>query len=362
MASGDLTRKMTRRHEHDIVHPASRSFPSMTLGTRLHELRVRLRSRRRIARLGQRFRLPLPEIRFSRMPTPFDADCAFERVSGRYIVTFIGSRIDYISGYNKIPAALYWFSLCPPAITAIRVNLSDGEVPSAARFSFSTNLSDVVPLPDRDFFSTRGFEDIRNFATANGVDWSRRSDRVRWRGQTNGPGGIDYSGSDALWDQSLLPRLRMVLILRNAEATDVAFAGSYRRELATKLRSDGLIAARIPETDWINDKFALDIDGATNTWTNFLVRMHLGCCVIKVDSQYGYRQWYYDRIRPWEHFVPVRSDMSDLVEKIEWARSHDQEARAIAANGRAFARSMTFESETDYAIAAICAANGVSTI
>ena len=91
-----------------------------------------------------------------------------------------------------------------------------------------------------------------------------------------------------------------------------------------------------------------------------LVRMHLGCCVIKVDSQEGYRQWYYDRIRPWEHFVPVKSDMSDLIEKIEWARSHDAEAQAIAANGRAFARSMTFESETDHAIAAICATQGVS--
>ena len=29
--------------------------------------------------------------------------------------------------------------------------------------------------------------------------------------------------------------------------------------------------------------------------------------------------------------MPVRSDMSDLIEKIEWARSHDAEAQAIAA-------------------------------
>jgi hypothetical protein len=332
----------------------------MTPLTWLRELRAGLRLRRRIARRARKFRLPIPEIRFSRTPTPFDFDCAFERVSGRYTVTFIGSQIEFIAGYNLVPAALYWFSLCPATITAIRVNLSDGEAPSLARFAFSTNLPDVVPLPDRDFFATRAFESVRALATANGVEWSRRSDRLRWRGWTNGSGRKDYSSPQAQWDQSIMPRIRMALILKDAEAADAAFTGSFNAELAARLRRDGLLKAEIPQNDWINDKFALDIDGTTNTWSNFLVRLHLGCCVIKVDSQEGYRQWYYDRIRPWEHFVPVRSDMSDLVEKIDWARSHDAEARAIAENGRAFARSMTFESETDHAIAAICATQGVT--
>jgi len=240
------------------------------------------------------------------------------------------------------------------------MNLSDGDALSRAAFAYSANSPDVVPLPDKDFFNTRGFANIRTFVDAHDISWSRRRSLLRWRGQTNGMGGTDYSGAGALWDQSLLPRLRMVLILRNHQATDIAFAGSYKPEFAERLRRDGLIAARIPEKDWINDKLALDIDGTTNTWSNMLVRMHLGCCVIKVDSQEGYRQWYYDRIHPWEHFVPVKSDMSDLIEKIEWAHSHDAEAHAIAQNGRAFARSMTFESETDHAIAAICANQGVS--
>lgn len=332
----------------------------MTPARWVRQLRAKLRVKRRIARRARKFRLPTPEIRFSSAPTPFDFDCAFERVSGHYTVTFIGSQVEFIAGYNLVPAALYWFSLCPPAVTAIRVNLSDGEAPSAAPFSFSTNLPDIVPLPDRDFFASRGFEDIRNFATANGVEWSRRSDQVRWRGWTNGRGHNDYSSPQARWDQGIMPRIRMAIIMRDAQAADVAFTGSFNAELAARLSRDGLLKAKILEKAWINDKLALDIDGTTNTWSNLLVRMHLGCCVIKVDSQEGYRQWYYDRIRPWEHFVPVKSDMSDLIEKIEWARSHDAEAQAIAANGRAFARSMTFESETDHAIAAICATQGVS--
>jgi hypothetical protein len=326
----------------------------------LREIRARVRLRRQILSHTQDVGLPYPQIKFSRIATPFGYDCHFNRSSGRYVVTLLGDRTTFISRLDRVAAPLYWFSRCPPSISSMLMNLSDGDAPSRAPFSYSVNSPDVVPLPDKDFFNTRGFENIRSFVRTHDVEWSQRSNRVRWRGCTNGAGGHDYSKAGACWDQSLLPRIRMVLILRGADATDVAFVGSYTRGLAAKLSHDGLMATKIPEKDWINDKLALDIDGTTNTWSNMLVRMHLGCCIIKVDSQEGFRQWYYDRIRPWEHFVPVKSDMSDLIEKIEWARSHDAEAQAIAANGRAFARSMTFESETDHAIAAICATQGVS--
>ena len=44
--------------------------------------------------------------------------------------------------------------------------------------------------------------------------------------------------------------------------------------------------------------------------------------------------------------MPVAANMSDMAEKIEWVRAHDTEAKAIAARGQAFARTLTFESQT----------------
>ena len=43
---------------------------------------------------------------------------------------------------------------------------------------------------------------------------------------------------------------------------------------------------------------------------------------------------------PWEHYVPIKADLSDLREKFEWAESHPIEARQIAENGTRFARWM----------------------
>src|SRR5690606_37830869 len=86
-----------------------------------------------------------------------------------------------------------------------------------------------------------------------------------------------------------------------------------------------------------------DVDGQTNTWSSLFIRMLLGCCVLKLDSKFGFRQWYYDRLKPWEHYVPVKADASDLGEQIEWVRANDGRAAEIAANGQRLARTITFE-------------------
>ena len=52
------------------------------------------------------------------------------------------------------------------------------------------------------------------------------------------------------------------------------------------------------------------------------------------------KDWYHDLLVPWEHYVPVNADLSDLRAKFEWAQSHPKEAKNIAENGSKFARWM----------------------
>ncbi|MEI8365360.1 MAG: glycosyl transferase family 90 [Parachlamydiaceae bacterium] len=47
-------------------------------------------------------------------------------------------------------------------------------------------------------------------------------------------------------------------------------------------------------------------------------------------------QWYYLGIKPYEHYIPVANNFSDLIDKIKWAKEHDNEARQIALNGTQF--------------------------
>ena len=49
-------------------------------------------------------------------------------------------------------------------------------------------------------------------------------------------------------------------------------------------------------------------------------------------------QWYYGGLEPYRHFVPVKEDLSDLLEKIHWAETHDAEAKEIADRATEFTR------------------------
>lgn len=60
-----------------------------------------------------------------------------------------------------------------------------------------------------------------------------------------------------------------------------------------------------------------------------------GSLVFKPESKY-YEHFYMD-LKPFVHYVPVESDLSDLVEKIKWAQQNDEKAKEIAKNGQQFA-------------------------
>lgn len=293
--------------------------------------------------------LPMPRFRYGRQFASA-RDCELRRVGTRYELFVPTSPTVHLP---RIDSYLYWLTLCPPEVTGITADLSDGDADSTATFAMSSYLPDKVLLPDTYFFRSRGFVRMRAHADTHAVPWERRSEVLRWRGVSTGQGRREPVAGDP----GVLPRIRLAMLLKDEPRCDVGIAGSDSGEaLAETLRRAGLMRARIEEPTWVGDKYGIDIDGNSNTWSNFIVRLHLGCCMLKVDSPRGYRQWYYGRIAPWQHFVPVKSDLSDMLEKIDWVRRHDAEAREIAASGQRLARSMSFESESAYAVDAIVTA------
>ena len=79
----------------------------------------------------------------------------------------------------------------------------------------------------------------------------------------------------------------------------------------------------------------MNLDGTVAAY-RFPFLLAGGSLVFKQDSPYV--EHFYSDLKPYEHYVPVRRDLSDLVEKIQWARENDDEARAIAERGARYAK------------------------
>jgi len=292
-----------------------------------------------------------------RIRTTSDIDCTtevhLERRKGGYDA-LVGLRAPIISRLglrDKLGTYVHWFDRADPRIPRIAVDCSDGEKPGAARFTYSTNSDAVIPVPDAHFFLARGYE-ATDRAADGAPDWDDRKDGIIWRGTLNNMG---YLSTDPAFEDhpGVMQRARLALKCKRIPGVDMRFVDALWGARFGKLREAGLLADPIPAHEWCNRKYAIDIDGFTNAWSNLMERLKMGCCVLKIASPFGFRQWYYDRLIPWEHYMPVAADMSDLEERIDWMRSTPTRAREIAAAGQALARALTFDSEREVAAALI---------
>ena len=234
----------------------------------------------------------------------------------------------------------------------IQVNLEDhGVVPGLA---FCDNRPEYFLVPDTPYLTSRGYTKIREHFAAHNVEWQQRKPVAFWRGSTSGRMADPAVG----WRS--LPRVTLCQIaqshrgLINAGISQVAQMPNAEAE--EEVKASGLLSDFVPPEDLNKYRYQIDIDGNTNSWPGLFQKLLTGSPVLKVASRDGFRQWYYDRLKPWVNFVPVATDMSDLVEKVQWLTVHDNTARAIGRNGCLLAESLDYAGELERAVPVIGAA------
>jgi len=48
-------------------------------------------------------------------------------------------------------------------------------------------------------------------------------------------------------------------------------------------------------------------------------------------------EWFFYKIKPYVHYYPLKNDVSDLLEAVEWLRANDKKARELSEAGTKFA-------------------------
>ena len=80
-------------------------------------------------------------------------------------------------------------------------------------------------------------------------------------------------------------------------------------------------------------KYIVHVDGHVSAF-RLSLELSMGCVILLVDSPW--KIWYRDLLKEGEHYVSVKSDLSDLIEKIKWCRANDAECEKISKNARIF--------------------------
>lgn len=172
-------------------------------------------------------------------------------------------------------------------------------------------------LPEAHYLMTGGYVDLFAEVEQLRTPWQQKSARAIFAGGDHG----DYRNLfTPPADHRLHPRrLLQQLVVQQALAVDVYLGQSVSR--ATQM----------------SRRYILDVDGFARTWDAWAWKMMSGSVVLSAASPWV--SFFTEQFSPWQHYVPVSNDFSDLAEQLAWCRDHDAECQAIA--GRAREQAMT---------------------
>ena len=80
-------------------------------------------------------------------------------------------------------------------------------------------------------------------------------------------------------------------------------------------------------------KFILNIDGHVKAF-RLGNELRMGSVILLVDSPY--RVWFQDKLKNNEHYILIKHDLSDLLDKLKWCKKNDKKCQKIAENALQF--------------------------
>ncbi len=166
-----------------------------------------------------------------------------------------------------------------------------------------------LPLDD-DFF----MHGVNGFF--NQIPWSDKSDTLCWCG---GCSGIGH-------DQSL----RIKFVKKIYDINNHVRLSRWWSE--GKNIPDCYFGDRLNYTAFLKYKIFFIVDGNCIA-SNHMWGFASGSVPFLISNG---KCWFSDLIVPYQHYIPVNYDLSNLIEQIEWVKNNDAEAQKIAKNAYEF--------------------------
>lgn len=190
----------------------------------------------------------------------------------------------------------------------------------------------VILIPDFEVFLS-GAKLLKQVETSiHESPWETKKEQAVWRGATTG--GTEFNTETFL----NIPRAAAVAAsLKYPKWVDARFTQVVHctepDKVLKKFRS--FFSSSMSIAEQIKYRYQLLIDGNSCAYSRAYWQLFSNCLTLKQESTHI--QWYYGCLRPYEHYIPLKANLSDLIEKLKWAQAHEEESRAVMEQARYFA-------------------------
>jgi len=189
----------------------------------------------------------------------------------------------------------------------------------------------VVLMPDNEALDSYATLFKQIDAVKKNYPWKSKTTKIFWRGQTTGK----HFHTDP---KKFYPRLSLMHTAASKDYIDAAFT-HFTADMPKQ--DQDYIAKKFPLKNFITPaeslkyKYLLDVDGHSCSYSRMAWILYSNSLLFKHTSNKV--QWYYDKLQPYVHYLPVLEDFSNLEAQYVWAEAHQTEVQAMVDNSRILA-------------------------
>jgi hypothetical protein len=200
-------------------------------------------------------------------------------------------------------------------------------------------------IPDPAFMRSNGHEEdlAEQKVFEPHIPFSDRKETLFWRGAASGL-GFDPEG----WKISQRGCLTLTTKrIANKESFDALFTKveGWPEDTCDSIKSEDITGPPIDFLDFLKYRYLIDADGICCAWISLYRKLASHSVTVKMQSENI--QWYYNRLKPWIHYVPMRGDARDIEDVYKWLVSHPRECEQISKNANQLINSISYAQEIE---------------
>ena len=201
----------------------------------------------------------------------------------------------------------------------------------------SSNYADI-PIPnieDISYLTQKVYGPLcKEYSIFKETEWDKKLNIGFFRGNDTG------CGNNVNTNQ----RLKVAEISYKLNDNNILDAGIVKYKYRTKIYNFKIVYNNkkqinipsvnfVPMEEQLKYKYIIHIDGHSAAY-RLLKELNYGSVILKVESYEGYYMWFSSLLIPYKHYVPIKKDLSDLLERLKWCRTHDDKCKEIAENAK----------------------------
>lgn len=198
-------------------------------------------------------------------------------------------------------------------------------------------------IPDPAFLGSGGYKKSFEEIIEYEAKIEQKEKNIFWRGAGT---GIGIEGPN--WRN--LGRGKLVIKSKEINNKDILDAKITRvahlsKERIEEMTAENVLTKFCDFIYFLNHKYLIDIDGYSCAWMSLYYKLLSSSLVLKIQSSYD--QWYYNKLIPWKHYIPLTSNLAEIEEIYEWLINNDQIVDEIISEASLLMTEISYEKEEE---------------